>query len=62
MKNDNVKVLEEKLARAKTSQKEIDRNVVELTRVVKDSKNSKLGTALLLKSKSLQCDAEKELK
>ena len=62
MKNDNVKKLEEKLTKAKTSQKDIDRNIVELQRVVKDSKNPKLGNALLAKSKSLQTDAENELK
>jgi cell division protein FtsL len=53
MKNDNVKKLEEKLTKAKTSQKDIDRNIVELQRVVKDAKNPKLGNALLAKSKSL---------
>jgi hypothetical protein len=47
MKNDKLKVLEEKVAKAKVYQKDIDRNITELTRVVKDSKNPKLGNALL---------------
>lgn len=53
MKNVNIKVLEEKVTKAKTYQKDIDRNVTELTRLVKDSKNSKLGDRLLSKSKEL---------
>jgi len=62
MKNDKVIELEVKLTKAKTTQKDIDRNVVELQRAVKDAKNPKLGNALLKKSLSLQTEGEKELK
>ena len=62
MKNVNIKVLEEKVTKAKTYQKDIDRNVTELARLVKDSKNSKLGNTLLSKSKELQIQADKEVK
>ena len=50
MKNVNVLILEEKLKKAKVFQKDIDRNVTELTRVVKDTKNDKLAKTLLSKS------------
>ena len=36
MKNVNLKVMNEKLAKAKVFQKDITRNVTELTRVIKD--------------------------
>jgi len=62
MKNVNIKVMEEKLLKAKTYQKDINRNVTELTRAVKDSKNKKLGETLLSKSILLQTEADKQVK
>jgi len=61
MKNVNVDKLEEKLKSAKARQKEIDRNVTELTRVVKDTKNDKLAKKLLAKSIEMQTQANESV-
>jgi hypothetical protein len=61
MKNVNLIVLEEKLTKAKIYQKDISRNVTELTRVVKDSKNAKLAKLLLQKSLDMQTQANESI-
>lgn len=53
MKADKLKVVEEKMTKAKTIEKDIDRNVTELSRAIKDAKNPKLGNELLEKSKKI---------
>ena len=53
MKTDKLKVVEEKMLKAKTIEKDIDRNVTELSRAIKDAKNPKLGNELLEKSKKI---------
>ena len=61
MKNVNVDKLEDKLKKAKQHQKEIERNVTELTRVVKDTKNDKLAKKLLAKSIEMQAEANESV-
>lgn len=61
MKNVNIKILDEKLQKAKVFQKDIDRNVTELTRVVKDTKNDKLAKTLLTKSIEMQTEANESV-